>query len=191
MLKIKFDTTDDNGFTEIVKSIITNLILSLNPDEISIVRIKNWFDHKWLNYSGKEIREYDTGKGAMIPFVLEPFWNKEITIPPFTPNRVLNESFYRLKGKVNPKFEELTHIWQRSMDNKKRLISERTESGLCIWISSNSVANGQGSLMVYQIKDSDILTWYVKIENKNGWKITKAKGIDKNNALLNAQKNVL
>ena len=45
--------------------------------------------------------------------------------------------------------------------------------------------------MVYQIKDSDILTWYVKIENKNGWKITKAKGIDKNNALLNAQKNVL
>jgi hypothetical protein len=191
MLKIKFDTTDDNGFTETVKAIITNLILSLNPNEISIVRIKNWFDNKWLNYSGKEIRKYDTGKGAMIPFVLEPFWNKEITIPPFTPNRVLNEAFYRLKGKENPKFEELTHIWQHSTDNKKRLISERTENGLCIWISSNSVANGQGSLMVYQIKNSEILTWYVNIENKNGWKITKAKGIDKNNSLLYVHKNVL
>ena len=167
------------------------MILSLNPDEISIVRIKNWFDHKWLNYSGKEIREYETGKGAMIPFVLKPFWNKEITIPPFTPNRVLNEVFYKLKGEENPKFEELTHVWQRSTDNKKRLISERTENGLCIWISSNSLANGQGSLMVYQIKDSDILTWYVNIENKNGWKITKAKGIDNNNSLLTKQKNVM
>ncbi|MCP5063568.1 MAG: hypothetical protein GY936_14070 [Ignavibacteriae bacterium] len=120
----------------------------------------------------------------MIPFILEPFWGKEITISPFTPNRVLNETFYILKEKENPKFEELTHIWQHSTENKQTLISEKTKNGLCIWVSSNSIANRQGSLIVYQIQDSEILTWYVNIEDKNGWKITQSKGIDKNKVQL-------
>ncbi len=179
MVQIKFDNTDDIGFTEIVESIIGNLILSLNPNEISIVRIKNWFDHKWLNYSGKEIRKYESGTGAMIPLVLEPSWNKDITIPPFNPNRILTHTIYRLQETENSQFEELLHISQNSTDNRKRLISERTENGLFIWISSNSVTNGQGSLMVYQIQNSEILTWYVNIEDKNGWRITQSKGIDK------------
>ena len=191
MIKLKTDNTDDSGFIEIVESVIGNLILSFNPNEVSIIRIKNWFDHKWLNYSGKKIKKYDTGTGAMIPFVLEPYWGKEITIPPFNPNRVLNETFFQKKGNENSKSEELTHIWQRSTNNKKRLISDKTQNGLCIWISTNTVTNGQGSLMVYQIQDSEILTWYVNFENKNGWKITKTKGIDNNNSLLTKQKNVM
>lgn len=73
IIEIKFDGTDALGFKEIVNSIITNLIDSLNPDEISIIRIKNWFDHKWLNYSGKKIIKYDTQSNPGIPFVLEPF----------------------------------------------------------------------------------------------------------------------
>ncbi len=184
MIKLKLDNTDDSGFIEVVESIIGNLISSLNPSEVSIIRIKNWFDHKWLNFSGKKIRKYETGIGSMIPFVLEPYWGKEITIPPFNPNRVLNETFYKKKGIENSKFQELKHIWQRSTENKKRLISDKTVDGLCIWISTNTVTNGQGSLMVYQIQNSEILTWYVSFENKKGWKITKTKGIDQNNEVL-------
>ncbi len=184
MIKLNFDNTDDSGFVEVIELIIRNLISSLNPNEVSIIRIKNWFDHKWLNYSGKEIRKFDTGTGAMIPFVLEPYWGNKITIPPFNPNRVLNETFYKKKGKGKSKFKEFAHIWQRSTNNKKRLISDKMENGLCIWISTNSGVNEQGSLMVYQIQDSEILTWYVNIQNKNGWKIIKTKGIDKENALF-------
>ena len=190
MIKLQLDNTDNSGFVEAVESIIENLVKSLSPNEVSVIRIKNWFDHKWLNYSGKEIRKYDTGTGAMIPFVLEPYWGKEITIPPFNPNRVLSETFYKKKGKENSKFQQLTHIWQRSTENKKRLISDKTENGLCVWISTNSDGNGQGSLMVYQIMDSEVHSWYVNIEDKNGWKITKTKGIDKSNVLL-TEKNVL
>lgn len=184
MIKLKTDNSDDPGFIKVIESVIGNLISSLNPNEVSIIRIKNWFDHKWLNYSGKEIRKYDAGAGAMIPFVLELYWGKEITIPPFNPNRVISENFYKKKGNGNSKSHELTHVWQRSTENKKRLISYKTENGLCIWISTNTVTNGQGSLMVYQTQNSEILTWYANFENKNSWKITKTKGIDQNNAVL-------
>ena len=34
--------------------------------------------------------------------------------------------------------------------------------------------------MVYVIKNENIETWYASIENLNGWKITKTKGIELN-----------
>ncbi len=179
MITIKFDNTDSKGFKIIINLIIGNLIKNLNPDEISVVRIKNWFDHKWLNYSGKKILKYDTKTFPGIPFVIEPFWNKEITIPPFNPNRVLSETFFRLKNIENAEFEELFHINQRSTENRNNLISKKTKNGLCIWISSNSTINGQGSLMVYQIKNDEIQTWYASIGKNNEWEIIRTKGIDK------------
>lgn len=184
MIEIKFDNTDAEGFKEIVDTIVNNLVKTFNPDEISIVRIKNWFDHKWLNYSGKQILKYDTRTNPSIPFVLEPYWNKEITVPPFNPNRVLSESRHRKKGISNARFEEILHKFQWSTENRNNLISRRMNNGLCIWISSNSKTNRQGSLMVYQIKDSEIQSWYACIEEKDDWKITKTKGVDKNQIQL-------
>ncbi len=150
------------------------------PDDISIVRVKNWFDHKWLNYTGKQILKYDTKTHPAIPFVLEPFWNKEITVPPFNPNRIISESFIRKKGTSNKEFEVLFHKFQGSTENRNNLISKKTKNGLCIWVSSNSEINKHGSLMVYQIKDSKVQTWHISIGYKEKWKITKTKGIDKN-----------
>lgn len=184
MIEIKFDNTDAEGFKEIVNTIVGNLIKTFNPDEISIVRIKNWFDHKWLNYSGKQILKYDTETHPSIPFVLEPYWNKEITVPPFNPNRVISESGHRKKGTSNALFEEALHKFQWSTENRNNLISRRINNGLCIWISSNSETNRQGSLMVYQIKDSEIQSWYASIEENDDWKVTKTKGIDKNQIQL-------
>ncbi len=184
MIEIKFDNTDAKGFKVIVATIVSNLIKTFDPDEISIVRIKNWFDHKWLNYSGKQILKYDTKPHPGIPFALEPYWNKEITVPPFNLNRVLSESVHRIKGISNVLFEEVLHKFQWSTENRNNLISRRTNNGLCIWISSNSETNKQGSLMVYQIKDSEIQSWYASIQESNGWKVNKTKGIDKNQIQL-------
>ena len=183
-LNIKFDNTDAEGFKEIVDDVVDELLQTLKPDEISIIRIKNWFDHKWLNFTGKQILKYDTKTHPGIPFVLEPFWNKEITIPPFSPNRVLSESLYRLKEVQNSRFEEIFHITQVTTDNRNNFVANRTKNGLCIWISSNSVLNRQGSMMVYQVKGSEIVTWYIRIEEKGKWKITKTRGIDNNRIQL-------
>ena len=184
MIPLQFDNTDAEGFKEIIETIISNLIKIFNPDEISVVRIKNWFDHKWLNYSGKQILKYNTKTHPSIPYVLEPYWNKEITIPPFNPNRVLSESRHRKKGIENSGFEETLHNFLWSTENRNNLISRRTNNGLCIWISSNTELNRQGSLMVYQIKGSEIQSWYASIEEKGDWKVTKTKGIDKNQIQL-------
>ena len=184
MIEVKFDDTDAEGFKEIIETIVINLIETFDPDEVSIVRIKNWFDHKWLNYSGKQILKYDTKTHPAIPFVLEPYWHKEITVPPFNPNRVLSESRHRKEGIEDSLFEEALHRFQWSTENRSNLITRRINNGLCVWVSSNSETNRQGSLMVYQIKNSEIQSWYASIEEKGEWKVTKTKGIDKNQVQL-------
>ncbi|MEM7163694.1 MAG: hypothetical protein AAF487_14805 [Bacteroidota bacterium] len=184
MIELDFDKTDAQGFREIIETIIFNLIRNFNPDELSIIRIKNWFDHKWLNYSGKKIVPYDLETYPAIPYVLEPYWNKEITVPPFNPKRVLAEGIYRRKqvGSIEP--EESLHKFQPTTENRNNLISRKLNDGLCIWVSSNSKSNKQGSLMVYQIKDSEISTWYLSIEEKDKWRVTKVKGIGMPQAYL-------
>ena len=178
-IQIPFDKTDAEEFKSIVETIIHHLIQTFNPTEVSVIRIRNWFDHIWLNYSGKQILKYDTKSNPGIPFVLEPYWNTEITIPPFHPNRVLSETKFRKKEINNTSFLEPFHTVQSTIENKKNLIARRTNNGLCVWISSNSEVNRQGSLMVYQIKNSEVQSWYISIEEKDVWKIVKTKDISK------------
>lgn len=180
MIHFHQDKTDSKQFIEIIDAITNNLIQKHNPDEVSVITIKNWFDHKWLNYSGKQIIQYDTKTQPAISYVLEPYWNKEITIPPFHPNRVLSESVYRKKEIKNTAFEEYFHEFQRSTENRNNLLSRKTKNGLCVWYSSNSEINKQGALMVYTINDLKTHSWYISIEEKGTWKITKTKGIAKN-----------
>jgi len=178
-LQIPFDTTDAKDFQVIVETIIHYLVTYFDPSEVSIIRIKNWFDHKWLNYSGKQLLEYDSKSNPEIPFVLEPYWNTEITIPPFHPNRVLSETKFRKKDINNTRFLVPFHQLQPSIENKKNVISRRLQNGLCFWISSNSTINHQGSLMVYEIKNGEVKSWHIGIEKKEVWKVTKTKGISK------------
>lgn len=95
-------------------------------------------------------------------------------------DRVLSELKYVKSDIDNRAFKEPLHSLQGSTENRNNLISRRTNNGLCIWISSNSETNRQGSLIVYQIKEAQIHSWYVSIEEKEYWKVTKTKGIDKN-----------
>lgn len=179
-MDITFDNSDAPEFQEMMSFIIHKLVQTLQPNEISIVRINNWFDHKWLNYSGKQIQKFDSATHPNIPFVLEPYWNNEVTIPPFHPNRVLSESKFRKTGTKGETFEQAFHVFQESSKSNSNLISRRTNNGLCIWISSNTITNKQGSIMVYQIKNAQIETWYASMEEKGKWCVSKTKGIDKN-----------
>ena len=51
-LDIPLKPDDDPQFGEIVGRVISGL-LSANPvEKVFVVRIDNWFDHKWLTFSG-------------------------------------------------------------------------------------------------------------------------------------------
>lgn len=179
-LKIKYFADDAEGFKEIIDHLTFKLLQLYNPDEVAVIRIKNWFDHKWLNYSGQGPEKYDLQTDPGVPFVLRPFWKKEITVPPFNPNRVLSTTFYKPYGNHNARFIKPIHEFQTTTDNLNNQVEERSDNGICFWISTNSVTNGQGSLMTYRIKNRQVETWFASIREHGSWKVHQSKGISKN-----------
>jgi len=168
---MKLDITDitkedDPAFVQVVASILDSVVSESAPEIIAVIKIDNWFDHKWLNFSGKVA-------GAL------GIWKKELTIPPFNPNRVKSQMVYRLAngGKYVQIETPPLHIAQPSSENLKRTFKNNTSSGLFAWWSSNTVDNGKGSLMVYTHVDSDPSSWYASFDRDPEWEINKTKGI--------------
>ena len=59
--KIKVEEGDSFEFIEIVNAIISNIVFQYSIKEVVLVKVKNWFDHKWLNYSGKSVIPFEYG----------------------------------------------------------------------------------------------------------------------------------
>src|SRR5579859_2168859 len=176
-IKIKINEGDSTDFIIILEEIVNRLIVNNDVAEIRVVRIKNWFDHKWLNYSGKGVT-HSTETFHPDHVVLSDFWKERITVPPFNPNRVLSEIRYHRSATGNKTFEKSLHNWQRSSDNQNNRIGDKSENGLFIWYSSETDKNQQGSIMAYRVDKDDVETWYANFQNKDGWRVTKAKGIN-------------
>jgi hypothetical protein len=167
---------DAQDFIKSINKIILGLIEKFQITEISLVRIKNWFDHKWLNYSGKSVVQFHGGAG-LVDSSLNNEWREKITVPPFNPNRVLSEIYFRMKPTENKMFEKSLHTTKDSNDNIHNRISMYTKNGLFIWYSSDTEPNQKGSLMIYRVQDDIVSTFYASFENNNGWKIKQTKDI--------------
>ncbi len=167
MVNIELNKTskDDSIFIQMITKIVNAVVVKSKPKHVAVIKIDNWFDHKWLQFSGKFL-------GAL------GLWKKELTLPPFNPNRVVSQTVYELTENVYGRVEApAIHIWQQSDQNFKRKISEMTNSDMFIWFSSNTVKNSQGSLMVYSQSGNECIPWFVSFEKATDWKINKAKGI--------------
>lgn len=53
MVHIVAARTDDPSFISLLKPLVNGLLADLNPERFWIIQIDNWFDHKWLKFSGK------------------------------------------------------------------------------------------------------------------------------------------
>ena len=144
------------------------------------VEIKNWFDHKWLNFSGKSVIHFESGGLFERDASLQEEWRTKTTIPPFNHNRVLWEKFVRKKETGNKRFEKIMHTKRSSNDNIHNRIKDLTENGLFVWFSSQSKMNKRGSLMVYRVQGEEIETWYASFEERDKWEIIQSKGVDLN-----------
>jgi hypothetical protein len=97
MIRIADGLTDDSDFLGLLGSLVGGLVARLNPEEVWIVHIDNWFDHKWLEFSGtgtvpsKLPRMFKTLgiPPDMLASDKVAFYKKKVTFPPFTPNRIL------------------------------------------------------------------------------------------------------
>jgi len=174
--EIKIESGDANDFIIDLNKIVGRLIDKKEINEVCLIRIKNWFDHKWLNYSGKSVIEF-RGGGGLIDSSLNNEWREKITVPPFNPNRVLSELFFRIEPTDNKMFEKNLHKKKDSNENIHNRISAYTKSGMFVWYSSNTEINQKGSLMIYIVQGDNIKTFYVSFVNNNGWNINQTKNI--------------
>ncbi|MBV9147002.1 MAG: hypothetical protein JO065_13875 [Acidobacteria bacterium] len=174
--------TDDPGFIEVLNSIVGGLIADHAPKQFWIVQIDNWFDQKWLRFSGMglvasdiPLDRYDTVKAES--------YQEKLTFPAFTPNRVLGQfSFVRAgSGYTESALPALPHSHERkhSDENLRRRIQDFTRSGCFVWYSANTVANGRGSVMVYVATADHVECWFAGFNRQQEWKLDTAKGVNR------------
>jgi hypothetical protein len=153
---------DDGWFIEIVHRVIAGELDAKPVEELFIVRIDNWFDHKWRNFSGRDLGAISVWQGGAAT-----------TFPPFSPNRVIAQHHYGERpGEV------LIHPKERrpSRDNLNRRILDAYRSALFVWFSSNTSANRRGSLMVYRAENADVSSWYCSLKLDRVWQIHQTAG---------------
>jgi hypothetical protein len=187
--------TDDNDFVALVHTVVASLLSDLHPAQVWIIEIDNWFDHKWLGYSGNGIIANWMFAGSKssdfianrLDSVKSEFFNEKTTFPPFSPNRVLGQWSYIKSGDnyVEIPLPDLPHGTTKahSSANLNRRIEALAVNALFIWYSGNSLKNGRGSLMVYTGNSSQVNRWFAAFERKGDWTLTQTKGISRGELL--------
>lgn len=183
--------TDDNDFVSLIHSILECEIARHQPELVWVVQIDNWFDHKWLRFSGygtfanKLYEKSMPGDNFSIMFdsVKEPFFQAKLTVPPFTPERILgqwsfqksNGHFVEIAAPRVPHRSTKTH----SAENLYRRIENYSQSALFAWYSGNTIRNDRGSLMVYRVNGREVDCWYASFRKNPTWGVSMTKGIDR------------
>jgi hypothetical protein len=182
---IEWRETDDPDLIDLFNLLVAGLLTRNCPEEFYLVEIDNWFDHKWLGYSGngaaKSPFPYLGGRlGDLIPSVKVEVRNDKLNLPPFNPNRILEQRCFAREGHA---YEEAPlrppHKFnkQHSESNLHHRLEDLYSSATFVWYSSNTIANDRASLMAYTSKSDQIEAWYSSFLRKDGWKINAAKGI--------------
>jgi hypothetical protein len=171
MIELKTTESDDPQFVEIVSQILNSAINCYKPNEVYAVNLDNWFDHKWNAF-------------AAVVFLQLGVWrSSELRTPPFNPNRVKSQSYFRLDEITKTNFIACDapplHIRQSSLSNLDKCLHSITDAGLFVWYSDNTKANGRGSLMVYSIGKEEPINWYVSFYKKQKWQMNKIQNLSK------------
>ena len=159
--------TDDPVFVEHILRIIKGVLSQSSSRDVWIVKLNNWFDHKWLGFWGHG-----------------PYSNqvslKPLRLPSFHPNRILSERYWarNTDGELHlPKTVKDLH--PKEYTGWEPPLNTLTESGVMIWFSGNSKQNGRGSLMVYVIEKMNSSAWYASFSRNKSWAALRLKGISK------------
>jgi hypothetical protein len=184
---------EDPEFIDLLRALLRGVIRESSPERAWLIQIDNWFDHKWLWFSGKGAVDFQF-PAFMNRFdgALEGFYQDKITFPPFSPNRVLGQwSFVRDGDRyLETPLHSLPHPTEKqdSSANLQRRVERLSHSALYLWYSANSAANGRASVMVYSVSGKTVGAWFVSFICKQGWKLQAMKGISRDRVeLLMAQ----
>ncbi|MGO9492946.1 MAG: hypothetical protein ACLPZY_11725 [Terracidiphilus sp.] len=176
--------TDDNDFIKLLNSMLGRLLVQESPKQLWIIQIDNWFDHKWLRFSGKGAVDFQFPE-YMNRFdgALEEFYQDKITFPPFNPNRVLGQWSYVRQEDGYQEFPlpMLPHSTDRphASPNLHRRIQDIISSGCFVWYSANTLSNGRASVMVYTVNSDTSECWFAAFGRNETWTLGATKGINR------------
>ena len=188
-ISIPSGLTDDNDFVDLLNALLNALLVQQTPEQLWVIQIDNWFDHKWLRYSGsgsvtsKFPADWTSSFMDRFASVKEQFWRDKLTFPPFVPERVVSQwSFLHSKGGyIEVPLPKLPHkeTRRRSHSNLNRRVEDFVPSASFVWYSGNTLKNGRGSLIVYSIGPDKPVCWFAAFGRKSGWMLERTKGIEK------------
>lgn len=164
---ITLSDNDDPRFIAIAGRLLDAAITESRPAEIYLIRIDQWFDAKWLNFSGKTL-------GAL------SVWRGPTTIPPFHPHRVTHECHFTTSaesGSIVTAPASPLHISQPSSRNLTRSIAKVSPSAVFLWFSSSTRDLDRGSMMLYRSYGDDVFSWYASFHRSPTWRLDRHQGI--------------
>ena len=130
--------TDHPEFVKMIESVLNRLDAWYSPDEVFIIRVRGWFDHKWLNFSGKGRVHFDSPIPNHPQVALDEFFQDQITFPPFTPKRILSQERWVYDDQMSKNPLPHRRRYQRSAMNLHRRIKDHSKSAMFIWYSSET-----------------------------------------------------
>jgi hypothetical protein len=183
---------DDLEFIRLVRHAVSAELEGKAVHGLFLIRIDNWFDHKWRNFSGKGRVAFGhyTGLTYNPDTALDAFHREgtKSTFPPFTPNRIISQHFYS-KDENGVYVLDENGPWvhspstERSSANLHRRITTNNNSCLFVWFSSNALANRRGSLMIYRANGKIITSWYASFSLNGRWRVVQTQGISRQHLL--------
>jgi hypothetical protein len=171
--------SDDPAFVALINQIVLSLDREYDPEEVRAIEIKNWFDHKWLKFSGIGRVSFHHSRDSHHQTALDEFFQERITFPPFNPNRILGEQCWSYDSSKPRHLVHRKKRRQHSSWNLQRRVSQFASSALFIWYSSGTDTNDRGSVMVYRVDGDQVDTWYASLHKADVWKLDRTKGIER------------
>lgn len=168
MIRIAPGPLDAPEYLEVVDQVIAKFVEPAAPSAIRVVGIDEWFDSKWLGFSGKLL-------GAL------GVANHELTVPPFHPRRVLSEATYRRAADgryILAHDAPPLHVRIPSERNTFRRLTDVAPDTTCLWYTGNSARSKRAALMVYATGPEGYWAWYAALEHAtSSWRVTRRRGI--------------
>jgi hypothetical protein len=168
MIMLPINNQDDPHFVALVSNILNACIHRHHPSDVCVVEIDHCFDRKWQRFSGKVLGALGT-------------WNRRLVIPPFDPQRVVSQRFYRLNS--SGAYQLVTalplHIKQSGGDSASRRLAEISGSGIFMWYSGETISTNQASVLVYQIDASGTSDWFASFTRNGDWKLNRVRDISR------------
>lgn len=167
MIELTKNHLDDPRFVQLINQLVIGLSAQYRPQLLYVIQVDNWFGEKWLCFTGKAL-------GAL------GVWNKVLRVPPFRPNRILQQHTWELDQTgftYNPVVKPSLHREQTSEQNHYRFLNQVTDSGLFVWYSGQTSENHRGTVMVYHIEETLVGGWYASFSKPGEWGIYRTQEI--------------